>query len=593
MRNIETRTQLINEYLSFFKSKGHKEIPNSSLVPEIDPTVLFTTAGMHPLVPYLLGLKHPLGKKLCNVQRCIRTVDIDEVGKDGFHLTFFEMLGHWSLGSYFKKEALEIAFEFLTKNLDIKKEKLGVSCFKGDRDSPKDTESAEIWQSLGIPKTRIFFLGKEDNWWGPVSETGPCGPDTEVYYYTGLGTPKGSPVNDKKWSEIWNAGVFMEYEKIKSGKLESLEQKNVDTGMGVERTLAILQNKSSVFETHVFIPILQEIETLSGKKYESNKTTTEQMRIIADHIKASTFIIADGVKPSNVERGYVLRRLIRRSIRFGKQLGISEKFTSKIASIVIKIYSDYKELQENKDLIFQELEKEETKFMNTLDSGLKEFQRMTKNKKELSAKEAFLLFQSHGFPLEFTEELAKEHKIKIDKASFLREFQKHQELSRSLSSGVFRSGLSDNSELTTRLHTATHLLNEALRQVIDKNIRQRGSNINPERLRFDFNFSRKLTDEEIKKIESWVNDKINKSLEVKREEMPLQKAFDSGAQSEFGSKYPSIVSVYTITERNNEIISKEICTGPHVSNTKEIGIFKIIKEEGIAAGVRRIKAVVK
>ncbi|MEK6974011.1 MAG: alanine--tRNA ligase [Nanoarchaeota archaeon] len=592
MNNIKNREQLINLYIEFFKTHGHKEVPNSSLVPINDPTVLFTPAGMHPLIPYLLGQVHPLGKKLVNVQRCIRTGDIEEVGNDGFHLTFFEMLGQWSLNDYWKKEALEMAFEFLTKNLEIPIEKLSVTCFKGDKDAPKDDESAKIWLSLGIPKNKMFFLGKEDNFWGPVSETGPCGPDTEVFYYTGKGNPKGNPSKSKEWSEIWNAGVFMQYNKTKSGKYEFLKHRNVDTGMGVERTLAILQGKKSVFETHVFTPIVNDIENLSGKKYGKNKLETKSFRIVADHLKAAVFITADGIKPSNIERGYVLRRLIRRAIRHARLIGISDKFTSRIALTVIRIYQDYKDLQDNKKIILEELDKEETKFLNTLDSGIKEFSKMIKSKKELSGKDAFLLFQSHGFPIEITEELAKENKVKLDRKGFDIEFKKHQELSRTSSAGVFKSGLADNSLMTTRLHTATHLLNEALRQIISKDIRQKGSNINPERLRFDFNFSRKLTNEEVIKIEEWINDKINKSLEVIREEMPLEKALKSGAQSEFNAKYPEIVSVYTILGKNKEIVSREICTGPHVKNTSEIGHFKITKEEGIAAGIRRIKAIV-
>ena len=592
MNNIKNREQLINLYIEFFKTHGHKEVPNSSLVPINDPTVLFTPAGMHPLIPYLLGQVHPLGKKLVNVQRCIRTGDIEEVGNDGFHLTFFEMLGQWSLNDYWKKEALEMAFEFLTKNLEIPIEKLSVTCFKGDKDAPKDDESAKIWLSLGIPKNKMFFLGKEDNFWGPVSETGPCGPDTEVFYYTGKGNLKGNPSKSKEWSEIWNAGVFMQYNKTKSGKYEFLKHRNVDTGMGVERTLAILQGKKSVFETHVFTPIVNDIENLSGKKYGKNKLETKSFRIVADHLKAAVFITADGIKPSNIERGYVLRRLIRRAIRHARLIGISDKFTSRIALTVIRIYQDYKDLQDNKKIILEELDKEETKFLNTLDSGIKEFSKMIKSKKELSGKDAFLLFQSHGFPIEITEELAKENKVKLDRKGFDIEFKKHQELSRTSSAGVFKSGLADNSLMTTRLHTATHLLNEALRQIISKDIRQKGSNINPERLRFDFNFSRKLTNEEVIKIEEWINDKINKSLEVIREEMPLEKALKSGAQSEFNAKYPEIVSVYTILGKNKEIVSREICTGPHVKNTSEIGHFKITKEEGIAAGIRRIKAIV-
>ncbi len=592
MKKLDTRLDLIKEYIEFFKSKGHKEIPNSSLVPENDPTVLFTTAGMHPLVPYLLGQQHPLGKRLVNVQKCIRTGDIDIVGNDGFHLTFFEMLGQWSLGDYFKQEAIDYAFEFLTKELDIPMNMLSITCFKGDKDALKDEETYSLWKSKGFSKTQITFLPKVDNWWGPAGLTGPCGPDTEVFFYTGSGKPKGNPSTNKSWSEIWNCGVFMEYNKTKQGNLEKLKQLNVDTGMGVERTLAILQGKSSVYETHLFIPIINKIEELSGKKYGKSKDITKSMRIISDHLKASVFIIGDGVIPSNVERGYVLRRLIRRATRHTKSLGIEKEFTKSIAEIVIDIYQDYKELTENKKIILGELEKEELKFLKTLDSGIKTFEKMTKGKKQLSGINAFLLFQSHGFPIEITEELAKEHKIKVDRKVFDHEFKKHQEISKAASAGMFKSGLADNSEMVRRLHTATHLLNQALREIISQDIKQKGSNITPERLRFDFNIDRKLTAEELLKLESWVNDKISQSLPVIREEMPLQKAIDSNAQSEFGHKYPGIVSVYTVQGLDNKPVSREICTGPHVNNTKEIGNFKILKEESIASGIRRIKAIV-
>lgn len=591
MKTIHDRKELIDLYINFFKSKDHKEIPNSSLVPINDPTVLFTTAGMHPLVPYLLGQPHPLGKRLVNVQKCIRTGDIDLVGDD-VHLTFFEMLGQWSLGDYFKKEAIEIAYEFLIKNLEIPQDKLSVTCFKGDKDAQKDELSYSIWESLGLKKSRITFLGKEDNWWGPAGLVGPCGPDTEVFFFVGK-KPVGNPSTNKSWVEIWNCGVFMEYNKTKSGSLEKLKQNNVDTGMGVERTLAILQGKSNVYETDLFIPIIKKIEEISKKKYGKSKDITRSMRIIADHLKASVFIISDGVIPSNVERGYVLRRLIRRSIRHGKLLGIEKEFTKEIGEIIISMYPDYKEIQEDYKIIIGELEKEEQKFLKTLDSGIKEFSKMIKAHKSISGKNAFLLFQSHGFPIEMIEELAKEHKLKVDLKKFEEESKKHQELSRTASAGVFKSGLADNSEMVKRLHTATHLLNEALRQTISIDINQKGSNITPERLRFDFNIARKLTEEELKKLEDWVNEKISQSLPVVREEMSLQKAIDSNAQSEFGHKYPPVVSVYTIKGSDNQPVSREICTGPHVNNTKDIGHFKILKEESIAAGIRRIKAIVE
>ena len=559
------RKQLIQKYIEFFKSKNHKEIPNSSLVPKEDPTVLFTTAGMHPLVPYLLGQKHPLGKKLVGVQKCVRTGDIDEVG-DETHHTFFEMLGNWSLGDYWKKEAIEYSFEFLTKILKIKKEKLEVSCFKGDKDSPKDVEAEKIWGSLGISK--IKFLGKEDNWWGPAGETGPCGPDTEMF------------VNGV---EIWN-DVFMEYEKNKNGKYSEAKQKNIDTGMGVERTLAVLNNLNDNYKTEVWKPIIDKIEKLSGKKYKGNE---KAMRIIADHVKASVFIIADGIIPSNKEQGYVLRKLIRRAVRYGKELGL-KNFTNQVAEIVFEIYNDYQNLKEKKIKTLEELKKEERKFSQTLEKGLNEFNKLTKDKKKLNEKSSFLLYQSYGFPLEMIEEECKKNKINFSKREFEQELKKHQQLSQTASAGRFKSGLADTSEKTTKLHTATHLLNEALRKILGQEVKQRGSNITPERLRFDFTFDRKLTQEEIKKIENLVNKKISESLEVIREEMPLKKAFESGAQGEFGAKYPEKVSVYTIGN-----FSKEICTGPHIKNTSELGKFKIIKEESSSAGVRRIKAVLE
>jgi len=589
-----SRQELIKSYIEFFKSKNHKHIPSSSLIPENDPTVLFTTAGMHPLVPYLLGQKHPLGKRLVDVQKCLRTDDIDEVG-DSFHHTFFEMLGNWSLGDYFKKEAIEYSFEFLTKILKIPKEKLAVSCFAGDSNAPKDEESAKIWISLGIPQERIAFLPKENNWWGPAGITGPCGPDTEMFFWNSpFPPPKKFNPSDSKWVEIWN-DVFMQYEKTKSGEYIPLKQKNVDTGMGVERTLTALNCLQDNYETDIFKPIIKEIENLSNKKYENYK---REMRIIADHLRAAVFILGDekAIKPSNIGQGYVLRRLIRRAIRYGKILGIKQNFTSHLAKTIIPIYPDYQELHKNHSFITSQIDEEEFRFNQTLEKGLKKFQEITKEHQEIiTGKDAFLLFQSYGFPIEFTQELATEKGIKVDLEEYNQEFLKHQDLSRTASIGQFRSGLADDSETTKKLHTATHLLNEALRRVLNKDIRQKGSNITPERLRFDFNFPRKLTEEEIKKIESLVNEKIQSGLEVKKEEIPLEDAISSGAQHEFGAKYPELVSVYTIEDPSEEKgwFSKELCTGPHVKNTKEIGRFKIIKEEAVAAGIRRIKAIIK
>jgi len=596
------RKKLIKIYLEFFKSKGHKIIPPASLIPENDPTTLFISAGMQPLVPYLLGKRHPLGKRLVNVQKCIRTTDIEEVG-DKTHHTFIEMLGNWSLGDYWKKEVIEYSFEFLTKILKIPKEKIVVTCFKGDEDSPKDTESAQIWKSLGIKK--IKFLGKKDNWWGPVGETGPCGPDTEMF------------VNN---IEIWN-DVFMQYNKTSRGKYEPLKQKNVDTGMGVERTVAILNGLDDNYLTEIWQPMIKQIEKLSGKKYKGNEKV---MRIIADHVKASVFIITDGVIPGNTEQGYVLRRLIRRAVMHGRRLGLID-FTDKVAEPVFKIYEDYKELKNNKKKILEEIKQEENNFNKTLENGLKVFEewnKMMKNlqrigkpsqdlvkgiKKSLEPMEnmikqmkksiippkiSFRFYQSYGLPFEIIREMAKERNLIVHKKSFEKELKKHQKLSRTASKGVFRSGLADHSEKTIKLHTTNHLLNEALRKILDKNIKQKGSNINSKRLRFDFNFPRKLTDEEIRKIENLVNKKISEAIPIKSEEMSLKQALKSGAQSEFGTKYPDKVNVYTIGPVESPF-SREICTGPHVKNTKELGKFRIIKEESSSAGVRRIKAVVE
>ena len=555
------RKELIKKYIEFFKSKGHKEIMNSSLVPENDPSVLFTTAGMHPLVPFLLGQKHPSGRRLVNVQKCVRTGDIDEVG-DGVHHTFFEMLGNWSLGDYFKKEAINWSFEFLTKILRIPKEEISVTCFAGDENAKKDNEAAEIWTKLGIQK--IDFCGKEDNWW-ETAGAGPCGPDTEMF------------VNGV---EIWN-DVFMQYVKDEKGSYNPAKQKNVDTGMGIERTIAVLSGLDDNYMTGCFLPIIKKIEEISGKDYKGSE---KEMRIIADHLKAAVFIVGDGVVPSNNERGYVLRRLIRRAVRYGRVLGMS-RFTKKIAEPVFRIYDDYPNLK-NKEKILEELENEEGRFLETLEKGMNIFEKKAKDKTELSGRDAFLLFQSYGFPLEMTIELAKEKNIKVDEAGFKKEFEKHQELSRTSSAGQFKSGLADNSVQTTKLHTATHLLAQALREVLNKkDLHQKGSNITPERLRFDFNFDRKLADKEIKDIEKLVNKKIQEHLPVKKEEMSVEQA-KKIAESVFEHKYSEKVFVYSIGN-----FSKEICAGPHVSNTKELGKFKIVKEESSSAGVRRIKAV--
>lgn len=584
------RKELIKKYIEFFKSKGHKIIVNSSLIPENDPTVLFTTAGMHPLVPYLLGNKHLLGKKLVNVQRCIRTGDIDSVG-DETHHTFFEMLGNWSLGDYFKEGAIKFSFEFLTKVLKLSKERLAISCFGGDkrvRELPVDKEASEIWIKLGIPRERITFLEggvfeSKKNWWGPAGKTGPCGPDTEIFYWRSeKKAPKKFNADDDNWVEIWN-DVLMQYVKDEKGNYKEANQKNIDTGMGVERTLAVLNNLKDNYLTDAFLPMIKFIEKLSGKKYEENKKT---MRIIADHIKASVFIINDGIGPSNSEQGYVLRRLIRRAVRYGKQLGL-KNFISKIAEVVFEIYDDY---NFNEKHIIYELNEEEKKFLESLDSGVKVFDKISVN--TINGKQAFLLYQSYGFPIEMILELAKEKGKKVDEKGFYEESNKHSELSRTASKGRFSSGLADNSEETTKLHTATHLLHTALRKVLGDDVEQKGSNITPERLRFDFSFDRKMTDEEREKTEFLVNDAINKKLDVAREEMNPKEAKKSGALGLFEHKYGDKISVYTVG-KGKEQFSKEICTGPHVKNTGELGKFKIVKEESSSYGVRRIKAVLE
>jgi len=581
------RKQLIKKYLDFFRTKNHKIIPSASLIPENDPTVLFTTAGMHPLVPFLLGQPHPEGKRLANVQKCIRTGDIEEVGDESHH-TFFEMLGNWSLGDYFKKQAIEYSFEFLTKVLEIPIEKLAVTCFKGDKDAPKDTEVASIWEKLGISKERISFLEKKDNWW-IAGNTGPCGPDTEMFYWIGKGTPEGNPkTNENKWREIWN-DVFMQYNKTSEGKYELLKQQNVDTGMGVERTVAILNRVSDHYLTDTFLPIIKQIEKLSKQLYPQNQRV---MRIIADHVKASVMIIAAGIKPGNTEQGYVLRRLIRRAFRYAQDLDI--KTLKPIAESVFPIYQDdYKEL-ENKKEILKTLIDEEENFKKTLQQGLTKFEQIKSQAKNrtISGKDTFLLYQSYGFPIEMTQDLAQENKLKIDLESYNKEQQKHQELSRTASAGRFKSGLADSSEQTAKLHTATHLLQAALRQVLGEHIKQKGSNITPERLRFDFTHPEKMTDEQKQETEDLVNQWIQEAHEVKKAEMTPQQAKKSGATGLFNEKYGSKVSVFTIGEEPN-IISKEICTGPHATNTRQLGHFKIKKEESSSQGVRRIKAVLE
>ncbi len=576
--------ELKKKYLAFFQSKGHAIIPSASLIPLNDASVLFNTAGMQPLVPYLTGKTHPQGKRLTDVQKCLRTVDFENIGDDTHH-TFFEMLGNWSLGDYFKKETIEWSFEFLTSPqwLALPLSHLAFTVFKGDKSVPRDDESAQLWMSLGVPKERIAFL-EEDNFW-IAGDSGPCGPSTEMFYWTGEGNPPPKfDSNDAHWVEIWN-DVFMQLNKDEKGKITPLKNKNVDTGMGVERTIAVLTGKKSAYETELFQPVIKKLEALSGQKYSTHK---KQMRVIADHLRASVFVLGDenGVMPGNVDRGYILRRLIRRAVRFGKMLGLKDSFLPELAVLFINDYAEfYPELEQNSEKIREELKKEEEKFERTLEKGLKEFEKMATA--PISGKDAFLLFQSYGFPLEMTEELADEHNIPVDAEGFFKEFEEHQAKSRTATEGKFKGGLADLSEDTIKLHTATHLLNEALRKVVSSDIHQRGSNITPERLRFDFNFDRKLTPEEVKAVEDEVNRVIKNDFKVIRKEMSLKDAEKLGAEKEFGQKYPDRVSVYFVGD-----YSKEFCGGPHVQHTAEIGHFKIVKEESCAAGVRRIKAIV-
>ena len=585
---------LKKKFLDFFLENEHKLIPNYPLIPEYDPTVLFTPAGMHPLIPYFLGQSHPLGKKLVNVQRCFRTGDIECVG-DSFHLTFFEMLGNWSLGDYFKKDAINLSYNFLTNKrwLNLDKKRLSVSVFAGDEDAPKDVESCETWSSLGIPDDHILFLSKKDNWWGPIGKTGPCGPCTEMFYDTGLELcgPNCQPgCSCGKYFEIWN-DVFMEYNKTSSGFYELLKQKNVDTGMGVERTAAVLGGKENVFQIGTIRPISRKVQEIASIS-KPNSVQERSIRIIVDHVRASTFFLGDerGVKPSNTDRGYVLRRLIRRSIRFGRLIGIEKDFLVDLAEIVVfQNKLDYPLLEEKQASIIEELNKEEVKFKKTLEKGLRKFKRIANRSPKIDGKNAFLLFQSFGFPIELTQELASEVGIEVDEIEFRKEYQRHRKVSSSSAKRLFKGGLSDASIETKKLHTATHLLNQALRIVLKKNdIVQRGSNITPERLRFDFNFDRPLTSEEIVSIEHLVNEQIKNCLPVIREEMSISEAKKKGAQGVFNDKYGNIVSVYKTGN-----FSTEICGGPHVINTSELGVFKIIKQKGIASGVRRIRAILK
>ncbi len=604
-----TAKELREKYLRFFESKGHKVIPSATLVPEHDPTVLFTTAGMHPLIPYLIGQEHPQGKRLTNVQKCLRTDDIDDVG-DNWHNTFFEMLGNWSLGDldskgsagtvggYGKKEAIIWSYEFLINELQLDPNRISVTVFGGDPEIPgilEDTESVEIWKELGIPEERIFRLGKTDNWWGPVGETGPCGPDTEMFYDTGKGDHgkvcrPGEACG--KYTEIWN-DVFMEYNRTKDGKYETSKQKNVDTGMGLERTIALLQGRENIYETELFSPVLQLIKDLATDYKETSA------RIVADHLRSATFLLSDKIIPANVERGYVLRRLIRRAIRHARLLGINGSFAAKIAEKFIEIYKDeYSELVDNAELIFRELNIEEEKFQKALASGLREFEKFGE---KLTGKDVFYLYESFGFPPELTYELASEKGIKVNHDEFEVELVRHQETSKAGSEKKFAGGLADHTEITVRGHTATHLLHQALRDVLGGSVHQTGSNITPERIRFDFSYGEKMTEEQIKKVETIVNSKIQADLQVKKELLSQDEADKKGAIGLFKEKYGDKVSIYEIGPSTHSTdsgqansgrgYSVEYCGGPHVEHTSEVGRFKIIKEESVSAGQRRIKAV--
>ena len=574
-------------YINFFVSKGHVQIPSSPVVPENDPSVLFNTAGMQPLIPYLMGEAHPCGTRLCDYQKCIRTNDLDNIG-DTYHHTFFEMLGNWSLGDYFKKEAISWSFEFLTKVLNIPVNRLAVTVFAGDDVVPFDEETYNLWRSLGIPDERIARTS-DDNFW-IAGETGPCGPDTEMFYFRSNDEiPEKFDPEDDRWVEIWN-DVFMQYYKDKNGNISELPKKNVDTGMGLERVVAVLEGVNDNYKSSVWKDVIEVIEKIAGKSYEGNE---KAMRIIADHIRTSVFIAADksGIKPSNTDQGYILRRLIRRAIRYAKTLGIdiNSNFEEIIALKIIDKYDKYySELIQNKDVVLDVLKNEKIKFCRTLEKGLKEFEKVASKGVDIDGITAFHLFDTYGFPLELTVELALEKGLKVDEEGFKNKFKEHQELSRTASSGKFKGGLASDGEIEIKYHTATHLLNAALKVVVSKDCHQKGSNITSERMRFDFSCDHKLTDEEKEKVENLVNEWINEGLDVTVREMKKEDAIKSGAECMFIEKYPDIVTVYNIGN-----VSSELCGGPHVKNTKELGHFRILKEEASSAGIRRIKAVLE
>ena len=584
MKAIEIR----NKYLNFFKKHGHVVIPSAPLIPENDPSVLFTTAGMQPLVPYLLGEKHPAGTRLTDYQKCVRTNDIEEVG-DNRHLTYFEMLGNWSLGDYFKEESIQMSFDFLTQELNIPVEKLSVTCFVGDKDCPKDELTATYWKKAGIPEERIYYFGKDDNWW-IAGEEGPCGPDTEMFYDTGK--PKCSENCNPscgcgKYVEIWN-NVFMEYYKDKDGKYTKLKQHNVDTGLGLERMAMLLQGKETPFETELFVPIMNKLEELQKIDNISSR------RIVAEHLRSSMMIISDGGRPSNIDRGYILRRLIRRMIRHMNKLQISLEELSTLIDINVENLKEmYPDLEKNKETIKNVILEEKDKFVKTLTKGEKEFSKEIENVKQqvktkIDGKMVFRLYDTYGFPPEVTEELAKENGMEIDVEEFKKLFKEHQEKSRMGAEQKFKGGLASTGEMETKYHTATHLLNAALKQVLGSHVHQRGSNITAERMRFDFSHDAKMTDEEKQKTEDLVNKWIKEAIPVEHVEMKKEDAIKMGAEAMFIEKYGDIVSVYKIGN-----VSLELCGGPHVANTSELGHFKIKKEESSSSGVRRIKAILE
>ena len=612
MMNL-TADELRDKYLKFFESKGHAIIPGASVIPENDPTVLFTTAGMHPLVPYLMGaMEHPAGTRLTDVQKCVRTGDIDAVG-DAAHLTFFEMLGNWSLNDYFKKEAISWSFEFLTQHLGFTPEQLNVTVFRGEGKEgedgyiPADEEAVAIWKSLGIPEERIFRLPREDNWWGPAGTTGPCGPDTEMFIDTGkekCGPDCRPGCHCGKYVEIWN-DVFMQYNKTEDGKFVPLGRHNVDTGMGVERTICMMSGAPTVYDTEIFAPIMAKIEELRTTTGASGGPEPQPMdeesllrakRIIADHMRTATFILCDpkgGVKPGNIGANYVLRRLIRRAVRYARQIGIGEGFTVKLAEVICDKYSHvYPELKANLEQCRLDLEAEEKRFNATLDKGEAMYKKVAEQLKlhgqsQISGKTAFKLYDTFGFPLEMTIEMATKDGLTVDKEGFDEANRKHQELSRTTSAGSFKAGLQDNSEVVTRMHTATHLLHAALHKVLGPTANQKGSNITAERLRFDFTWPEPMTAEQKAEVEKLVNEWIAQGIDVSKKMTTVEEAKSEGAMALFGAKYGDQVSLYSIGD-----VSKEICCGPHVQNTKELGSFKIVKEQSSSAGVRRIKAVI-